>query len=438
MVKKKMHLFQFLCVCLILVSALLSAAVVVMRDAQRGQAQMVQQAEEFYKDKLYMRAINTYQEAVRRYSTPNNPAIERGILQIYKEAGKMEAYYDLIKNRIDEQKAQKEEYLELSQLYVDEGSIPRAIETLQLGMKRYEDAPMKALYEDIRYEIDRISTNVASVKYPQDGWYIPYEDGAMWGYMNRAGDMMLEPQYEEALPFSGKYAVVKIKGVYTLIDSIGDWYAIDKLGLEKVTGMSGSRIIGKKNGKYGIYTNTFQAVTDAVYDDAVMSANGLCFVKQKDKWALIKSDGEVVSEFIYDDVVRNSRNEAFASGYAVVKDASGYFIINESGTPLGEHHYADAKGMEGGLLAVADKNGRWGFTDGVSETVIDYQYEDAHSFSNSVAAVKKGGEWGYINAENKVVIEAAYEDAMPFYKGKSIVKRMGLCEVLTLRYFEYF
>ena len=102
-----MHLFQFLCVCLILVSALLSAAVVVMRDAQRGQAQMVQQAEEFYKDKLYMRAINTYQEAVRRYSTPNNPAIERGILQIYKEAGKMEAYYDLIKTGLMSRKRRR-------------------------------------------------------------------------------------------------------------------------------------------------------------------------------------------------------------------------------------------------------------------------------------------------------------------------------------------
>lgn len=438
MVKKKMHLFQFLSVLLIIVSMLMSAAVVVMRDAKRGQAQLVQRAEEFYKDKLYMRAINTYQEAVRSYNTPDNPAIEKSILQIYKEAGKIKEYYDLIEDRIDEKKAQKEEYLELAQLYVGEGSIPRAIETLQLGMKQYDDTAIKELYEEIRYDTELISTNAAAVKYPQDGWYIPYKDGSLWGYMDSSGDMVLEPQYEEALPFSGKYAVVKIKGVYTLIDSIGDWYAIDKLGLEEVTGLSGSFMTAKKDGKYGIFTNTFHVVTDAVYDDAVLSANGLCFVKQKNKWGLIKSSGEAVLDFIYDDVVRNSRNEAYASGYAVVRDASGYFIINEEGTPLGESHYADAKGMEGGLLAVADQKGRWGFTDGVSETVIDYQYEDAYSFSDSVAAVKKGGEWGYISVDNKVVVQAAYEDAMPFMKGKSIVKRMGLCEVMTLRYYEYF
>ncbi len=87
---------------------------------------------------------------------------------------------------------------------------------------------------------------------------------------------------------------------------------------------------------------------------------------------------------------------------------------------------------------MADKNGKWGFTDGVSETVIKYQYEDAHSFSDSIAAVKKGGEWGYISKDGKVVIEVNYEDAMPFYKGESLVKNMGLYEILTLRYYEYF
>lgn len=438
MVKKKMHLFQFLSVILMIVSVLLTVAVVVMRDAQRGQALLVQQAEKFYEDKLYMRAVSTYQEAVRRYSTPNNPEIEYGILQIYKEAGKMNDYYDLIQERIEEKKAQKEEYFELAQRYVDNGSIPRAIEILQLGLQQYDDAPMRVLYEQIRYETATVSIKVETVNNPQDGWYIPYMDNLLWGYMDSSGDMILEPQYEEALPFSGKYAVVKINGVYTLIDSRGDWYAIDKLGLKEVKKISQSYIVGKKGGKYGIYTNTFHAVTDAIYDDVVLSSNGLCFVKQNDKWGLVNCHGETVMDFVYDDVVCNSRNEAFASGYAVVKDASGYFIINEKGMQLGESFYADAKGMEGGLLAVADKNGKWGFTDGANDTVIDYQYEDAQSFSDSVAAVKKGGKWGYISMDNQVVIELMYEDVMPFFQGKSIVKNRGMCEILTLRYYEYF
>lgn len=439
MVKKKMHLLQLLLVVLVLVSVLMSVGVVLSQDQEGKQARLLQRAEGFYEDKLYMRAISTYQEAVDSYNTPNNPAIENRILQIYKEAGKMKTYYDLIKDRIEEKKAQKEEYQELAQYYIGEGRITSAIEILKSGIQQYDDhAAMQELYEQIRYEVSDRSTNIAEVKYPKSGWYIPYFDGSLWGYMDSSGSVVLEPKYEEALAFADKYAVVKIDGVYTLINASGDWYAVDKLGLEAVTGAAGSYIVGKKDGKYGIYTNTFSEVTGAVYDAAVISSNGLCFVEQQGKWGLIRNNGETVLDFIYDDVVQNSRGEAYAAGYAVVKDTSGYFIINEEGVQLSEFRYADAKGMEGGLLAVADKNGRWGFTDGLSETVIDYQYEDAHSFSCSVAAVKSGEQWGYISTGNAVVIEMQYEEAMPFVQGKCIVKSMGLAEILTLRYYEYF
>lgn len=439
MVKKKMHLLQFFSFLFIIISGLMSVAVIIMQDEERGQAQLLQQAQALYEDKLYMRAIKTYQEAVRKYDTPDNPKIESDILQIYKESGKMEEYYDLIEDRIDEKKAQEEEYLELAQRYVNQGSIPRAIETLQLGMERYDDdVAMRDLYEQVRYETSSASSGIETVKYPNSGWYVPYLEDSLWGYLNSSARVELQAQYEEALAFSGDYAVVKINGVYTLIDKLGDWYAVDKLGLEEVTGAADSYIVGKKGGKYGIYTNTFREVTGAVYEDAVISSNGLCFVKQNGKWGVIKNTGEAVLDFIYDDVVKNSRNEAFASGYAVVKDATGYFIIDEEGAQLGGTHYEDAKGMEGGLLAVADKNGRWGFTDGINETVIDYQYEDAYSFSCGVAAVKRAGEWGYISTDNVCVIDYQYEDAMPFLRGKSIVKRMGACEILTLKYYEYF
>lgn len=438
MVKKKMHLLQLLLAVLMVVSVLMSVGVVLSQDEQGKQARLLERADAFYEDKLYMRAISTYQEAVDSYHTPDNPVIESRILQIYKEAGKMKTYYDLINDRIEQKKAQKEEYQELAQHYVDEGRITSAIEILKPGIRQYDDAAMRKLYEQIRYEVSARSTGVAEVKYPKSNWYIPYFDGSWWGYMSSSGSVVLEPQYEEALAFADQYAVVKIDGVYTLINASGDWYAVDKLGLEAVTGAAGSYIVGKKDGKYGIYTNTFSEVTGAVYDDAIISSNGLCFVKQQGKWGLIRNNGEAVLDFVYDDVVQNSRGEAYAAGYAVVKDASGYFIINEEGAQLGESRYADAKGMEGGLLAVADSNGRWGFTDGLSETVIDFQYEDAYSFSCSVAAVKKGDQWGYISTDNAIVIENQYEEAMPFNQGMSLVKSMGQAAVLTLKYYEYF
>lgn len=52
---------------------------------------------------------------------------------------------------------------------------------------------------------------------------------------------------------------------------------------------------------------------------------------------------------------------------------------------------------------------------------ISPQYEDAHSFSEDLAAVKKDGKWGYIDTDGKVVIPFQYDQAYAFSEGKAIV-----------------
>lgn len=439
MVKRKKRLLIFLAILMLVCGWLFAAAVVVANDAHRNQNAILSQAGNFLEDKLYMRAIPTYQEAADRYKTENNVEIEKTILLTYKEAGKLDAYYDLIDERIDKKKAESKEYIELAEFYTDAGDIKKAIRILKAGMSAFENADdMEAMYEKLRYGVKTAESNIEEMKQPQAKEYVPYFDGKKWGYTDIKAKLVLEAKYEEAFAFSGKYAVVKVNGVYTLIDSIGDWYAIDKLGLDNVTGHAGARITAKKDGKYGIYTNTFEEVTGAVYEDAVLSENGLCFVKQQGKWGLADGNGEMITDFVYDIVVLNSHGEAFASGYAVVKDSTGYFLVNEKGEALNEFRYADAKGMEESWAAVADKNGKWGFTDGVQEVTIPFQYQDAYSMSCDVAAVKYAGKWGYISKKNAFAIEPEYEQAMPFFKGNAIVKKMGLCEILTLQYYSYF
>lgn len=438
MVKRKKRLLIFLTILLLILSWLFAAAVVVMNDAHRNQNMILSQAKSLLEDKLYMRAIPKYQEAADHYKTEQNKEIEKTILATYKEAGKMEAYYNLIEERMEQNKAELSEYMEYAAFCEESGDIKSAIGIYKAGMGVYEDADLEANYERLRYAVKTAESNIGELKQPQANGYVPYFNGEQWGYTDTKAKMVLEAKYEEALAFSGKYAIVKYNGVYTLIDGIGDWYAVDKLGLDNVTGHAGTRITAVKDGKAGIYTNTFVEITGAVYEDAVISENGLCFVKQQGKWGLADGNGEMVTEFIYDDVELNSHGEAFASGFAVVKDSTGYFIINEKGEAINQFRYTDAKGMEGSWVAVADKTGKWGFTDGVQETAISCQYQDAYSMSCDVAAVNYAGKWGYISKKNVFVIEPEYEMAMPFLKGNAIVKKAGLCEILTLQYYSYF
>ena len=85
--------------------------------------------------------------------------------------------------------------------------------------------------------------------------------------------------------------------------------------------------------------------------------------------------------------------------------------------------YADAKAPESnGYIAVANEEGLWGFINQQGEVVIDYQYVDAKSFSQHLAAEKVGGSWGYISEKNVLVIEQFIEAAEPFHNGIAQVK----------------
>ena len=50
-----------------------------------------------------------------------------------------------------------------------------------------------------------------------------------------------------------------------------------------------------------------------------------------------------------------------------------------------------------------------------SKVVIDFQYDDASSFCNGLAAVKKDGKWGYIDTEGNVVIDFLFDEADYFH-----------------------
>ena len=86
-----------------------------------------------------------------------------------------------------------------------------------------------------------------------------------------------------------------------------------------------------------------------------------------------------------------------------------------------------------GYIAVANEEGKWGFVDRAGNLVIDYQYDDAKSFSDHLAAVKQGDEWVYISESGAVVIENVFYDAQPFHNGVAVVVMPDSCGIVTLK-----
>ena len=408
------------------------------KEAEEQDA-LIKQAEVFLEDKLYIRAVNNYELAISAYQTDRNPELETQLLGIYKEAGMMQDYYGLVTDRIDKQVATEEEYVALAKSYISANSMANALQVLNKGLALFDNEEMTQLKESVKYECKVKSIDMPTVKPLTGSALIPAFNGEKWGYVADNGKTALNFIYDEAIPFSGDYAVVKLDGVYTLIDQSGYWNAVDKNDLDEVTDISSVAVVGAKNGKYKIYSRTFVPLSDEEYEMVYLNDNGLYVVKKDGKWAILSDALEPIVDFELLDVAVNSKGRVFDGDLAMVKDEGGYFLITSSGEELFEARFPQAKGFEGGLCAVANGQNKWGFVDGYGELLIECQYTDAHSFSDDLAAVKYAGKWGYINRYNEMKIDAEYEEAYPFVSGKGLVKtELGGYKVLNLKLYEYF
>lgn len=439
-VRKKKSTINLLVIFILVIGWICTIFTLLDNSEEEEQLAYVQTAQELLADKLYVRAIKNYLSAINDYETEHNTRLEKELETVYFQAGMLDEYYELIEDRISAETADSDEYYTLAQKYIEEERNAQAIAVLQKGIARFEEnGDLIQLQETVRYEYRPRTINLSQVIQPSENWLIPAFDGSKWGYMDADGDTAIDFIYEEATRFAGNYAVVKLDGVYTLIDQSGYWNAVDKNGLEAVTDISDSAIVAVKNGKTQIYSRTFQLLSEETFDTVYLNDNGLVVAQKEGKWAILSESLEPITEYIYTDVVVNSMDDVFFGDFAMVKDEQGYVLVNPEGKPMYEKRFVNAKGYEGGLIAVANEEGKWGYANGYGEQIIDYQYMDAQSFSCGLGAIKFAGKWGYINRYNTRIIEVQYKEAYPFVAGSTLAKtELGNHEILIMKHYELF
>ena len=63
---------------------------------------------------------------------------------------------------------------------------------------------------------------------------------------------------------------------------------------------------------------------------------------------------------------------------------------------------------------------------------IDFQFDDARSFTMHLAAVQKGLNWGYVGLNGDMVIDPVFLDAKAFSDGTAPVKTADGWQFITL------
>ena len=119
-----------------------------------------------------------------------------------------------------------------------------------------------------------------------------YKINGIVGYQDLNNNIIINPDYQKALPFSENFAAVKKDGY---------WGFIDKSNLEVIPFM---------------------------YEYALSFQEGLAPVKQNGHWGFIDKNNQVIIPFKYEDAFN------FNYGYALVKENNVYIFIDKLGNKL--------------------------------------------------------------------------------------------------------
>lgn len=307
------------------------------------------------------------------------------------------------------------------------------------------EGDVKKLYEFTRenFSEDSVIDLVSGwyEKYPDNETVLKYYDSVKGKYVERAC------VYDEIKDFSGAYAVyaqngkkgligldgkvvveavyddIKFDGRDTQMISVKDGNAsffinhngyktkMPEEAYEEISTVSQSRIVAKKNGKYGYIDKSFQKKTEFVYEEATTIYEGVGAVRQGDKWALINKKGEMVTEFIFDSISINSQGICSVNKRIGVKQGEDYFFVNETGERISQQSYDMIKAFESEDMCAVCIKGKWGYIDKDENMKIACTYEDAKPFTNGYAAVCENGIWGYIDENNYMTIPPVFDDA---------------------------
>ncbi len=251
------------------------------------------------------------------------------------------------------------------------------------------------------------------------------DDNGKYGYIDKSGQMIIEPRYEAAARFSSGYALVKTTS--------GNGLFITKNGVEKqsdaFTEVKGSAFYYnyatvRSSGKCGLLNTKLKyAVSPAYADMGNMTADGLVAATSNgDKWGYINRSGEQIIPEKYVAAYD------FVDGLAIVVNEKGKFgCIDLAGNERIVANYDYLQAIGNGCIVFLSDN-KYGLLDVNGTIKVPAEYDiiaSAQRWREGWLPACKNGQWGYIDQNGKVKIDFRFDDASMFSEGLAFVSTDG-------------
>lgn len=241
-----------------------------------------------------------------------------------------------------------------------------------------------------------------------------------WGFIGEDGKYVINAQYKEATVFSDGLAwVVTENSAPSAINTSGEveFTLQDADQVRRFLGGLAAFSVVDEEGeeKWGFVDKDGRIAINPQFANASNFSDGLCGVMNNEgKWGFIDKEGRISINYQFDGV------GDFNNGIAIVQSSEKYGVIDKGGKYTINPQFSSIQ--EDGDWLLVSQDDKFGWSDKEGKLVINPQFSAAYPFQKSeIAAVQSGDSYGYITREGRILVNPQFDFALPFNGDLAVV-----------------
>lgn len=262
--------------------------------------------------------------------------------------------------------------------------------------------------------LDLDGDNITPIKFVhaklfKNGYAAVCDDNRKWGYINKAGDIIIPHVYDSANSFVDGLATVQIDGLWSIIDKNNQIKCTLRGKCQKL--FSEGLLAVEDKGKWGYVNNEGKVSIPLEYEYATNFTCGRAAVKANGKYGFIDKNGNALIPFVYDSC------SSYVDGFytSIVRLNEKYGIIDIHGNCLLAPEYDSIETWYNHQYLLL-KDGRYGLCtmDGKFKTKTEYDLNGLDRFNHNVyLLLRNDTTWEILNSRFQIVHR--FEDGADVY-----------------------